>query len=100
MRFEIRTNHSLFPKAACAAAAALPLLQNSTLLWEVLSAELMDECLATHHRIMREVSTGLRRVGLPWNGVCAGAGFVNTQPKQNQTQPNYRSAGRGNGCKR
>ncbi len=36
----------------------LTLPQNSTLLWEMLPAGVMDECLHTHHRVMREVRRG------------------------------------------
>ncbi|KAG2485178.1 hypothetical protein HYH03_016067 [Edaphochlamys debaryana] len=41
------------PGPGPATTLALTDVQNSTLLWEVLSAELMDECMAIHHGVMR-----------------------------------------------
>ncbi|KAG2487108.1 hypothetical protein HYH03_014221 [Edaphochlamys debaryana] len=49
------------PGPGPATTLALTDIQNSTLLWEVLSAELMDECMAIHHGVMRraiEVNEG------------------------------------------
>ncbi|GIM05451.1 hypothetical protein Vretimale_9880, partial [Volvox reticuliferus] len=42
------------PGAIPATTLVMTDIQNSTLLWEVLSASVMDACLATHHRIMRQ----------------------------------------------
>ncbi|KXZ53808.1 hypothetical protein GPECTOR_6g726 [Gonium pectorale] len=42
------------PGPGPATTLALTDVQNSTLLWEVLTPELMDECLSIHHCIMRQ----------------------------------------------
>ncbi|KAG2494400.1 hypothetical protein HYH03_007452 [Edaphochlamys debaryana] len=47
--------HSVKPPGPGAATTlALTDVQNSTLLWEVFAAELMDECMAIHHGVMRQ----------------------------------------------